>query len=535
MEHYTAHIDTFTRDRMPPNEELPEFVFDLPELQYADKVNCAVELIDKAVENGSGEKIAIISETEQWTYLQLLQKSNQIANVLRDGLDLVPGNRVLLRGPNSPMLFACWLAVVKAGGVVVTTMPLLRAKELNAIVDKAEISLALCDQALAGELEEVLSTSAFLKSVTCFRDSELERLMVEKPTNFENVDTAVDDVALLGFTSGTTGSPKATIQFHRDVLAIADTFSKRIMQPDADEIYCGTPPIAFTFGLGASLIFPLRAQATVVTLEKANPSVLLKAILKYEVTTLFTAPTAYRAILTELEKEYKTKTLPLKKCVSAGEALPLSTSDMWYETTGIRLIDGIGATEMMHIFISAANDDIRPGSTGRPIPGYQACVVDENNNPLPPGSTGRLAVKGPTGCRYLDDYRQSTYVANGWNITGDVYQVDEDGYFWYQGRSDDMIISSGYNIAAIEVEDGIMGHKAVLECAVVGEPNEDRGNIIKAFIVLKPGFSASNTLAEDIQNHVKNIIAPYKYPRKIEFVDTLPKTATGKIQRFKLR
>lgn len=534
MTAYTSSIDTFARDNLPAIEQQPEFVFDLPELKYPDKLNCAVELIDRAVARGVGNKLAIISETERWTYHDLLNKSNQIANVLRDELGLIPGNRVLLRSPNSPMLFACWLAVVKAGGVVVTTMPLLRSKELHSIVDKAQVALALCDHRIQDELNSVLNNSLFLKSVVCFGCSELEGLMADKSTDFDNVQTALDDVVLLGFTSGTTGEPKATIQFHRDVLAIADTFSKHIMQPEPHEIYCGTPPIAFTFGLGASLIFPLRAQATIVTLEKPSPDNLLHAIVEHKITTLFTAPTAYRAILSKLATK-ATLSLPLQKCVSAGEALPKSTSDMWYETTGIRLIDGIGATEMMHIFISASGKDIRPGSTGKAVPGYQACVVDEDNNPLPLGSVGLLAVKGPTGCRYLADTRQSTYVANGWNLTGDIYRVDKEGYFWYQGRSDDMIISSGYNIAAIEVEGAILGHDSVLECAVVGEADEERGNLIKAFIILKAGTPGNDDLVKNIQTHVKQTIAPYKYPRAIEFVDSLPKTATGKLQRFRLR
>jgi len=432
------------------------------------------------------------------------------------------------------MLIACWVAVIKAGGVAVSTMPMLRTKELDVIVQKGQISLVLCDEKLKEEMEPLLGSSSFLSRMVCYRDSELERLMKNKSTNFKNVDTANDDVAILGFTSGTTGSPKATIHFHRDILAVSDTFSKYILEPSSDDVFCATPPIAFTFGLGGSVIFPFHARATVLTLEDPNPKKLIDQIIKYNVTTLLTAPTAYRMMLSQIQTNPDIK-LPIHTGVSAGEALPKATSDAWHEATNIRLIDGIGATELLHIFISASGGDIRPGSTGKPVPGYRACLLDDQDRPLPLGSTGRLAVKGPTGCRYMADDRQANYVINGWNVTGDIYATDEDGYYWYISRSDDMIISSGYNIAAVDVENGILGHPSVLECAVVGLPDKKRGNIVKAFIVLKEGYVAGEDLSGNIQTYVKESIAPYKYPRLIEFVACLPKTKTGKLQRFKLR
>ena len=528
---YTAQQDTFVRDRLPLQKDWPEFIFDLPELKYPERINCAAELLDKAINEGFGNKVAIISSSERWTYAQLLDKVNRIANVLCDKLKLSTGNRVLLRGANSPILFACWLAVVKAGGIAVATMPLLRSKELTQVIDKAEISLALCETALLTELQQAAEPSSPLKQIISFGKGELEQMMLDKSDHFDSVDTAKDDVAILAFTSGTTGKPKATIHFHRDILAMADTFSKHIVKPDSDEIFCGTPPIAFTFGLGASLVFPLRARASVVTLEKPSPDQLINALLNEKVTTLFTAPTAYRALLSEFDKPQ----LHLRKCVSAGEALPKATYEQWLDTTGISIIDGIGATEMIHIFISAAGEEIRPGAIGKVVPGYKACIIDDNNDPLAPGIAGRLAVMGPTGCRYLDDERQQNYVIKGWNVVGDIFKLDSEGYFWYQGRADDMIISSGYNIASIEVESVVLEHPAVLECAVVGHPDEDRGHIVKAFIILNSGFEASDELIKDIQNHTKKIIAPYKYPRSIEFVENLPKTQTGKLQRFKLR
>lgn len=528
---YTAHSDTFVRDRLPAQKDWPKFTFDLPELRYPEKINCATELLDNAIAEGFGNKLAIISSTERWTYAQLLDKVDRIAHVLRDDLKLSTGNRVLLRGANSPILYACWLAVVKAGGIVVATMPLLRSKELTQVIDIGKISLALCDTDLLDELQIAANPPSPLKQTISFNNGKLEQMMLEKSGHFGSVDTAQDDVAILAFTSGTTGKPKATIHFHRDVLAMADTFSKHILKPETSEIFCGTPPIAFTFGLGASLVFPLRARATVVTLENPGTDQLISALVNEKVTMLFTAPTAYRALLSEFDQPQ----LFLRQCVSAGEALPKATFEQWFDTTGIRIIDGMGTTEMIHIFISAAGEQIRPGAIGKAVPGYSARVIDNNNKPLPPGHSGRLAVIGPTGCRYLDDERQQEYVINGWNVTGDIFKLDSDGYFWYQGRSDDMIISSGYNIASIEVESAVLEHASVLECAVIGIPDENRGNIIKAFIILNSSFEPSDELIKDIQNHTKKTIAPYKYPRRIEFVANLPKTPTGKLQRFKLR
>jgi 2-aminobenzoate-CoA ligase len=532
MTDYTSHIDSFARDNLPPREQWPEFLFELPELQYPDRLNCAVELLDKAVQAGHGDRVAVASESVTWTYRELLATSNRIANVLENELGLIPGHRVLLHSPNNPMLAACWFAIVKAGGVVVATMPMLRARELSVMADKARIGLALCDHRLADELQQAASISPVLKKIVCFGNGELEDLMEAQSSEFDNVDTARDDVCLFAFTSGTTGVPKATVHFHRDVLAMADTFSQYILQTQPDDIYSGSPPIAFTFGLGAEMVFPMRFGGSTVLIEAPSVDALLEVVQKFKVTCLFTAPTMYRALLTKVD-DYDISSL--RRCVSAGEALPMATSDAWKETTGIRIIDGIGTTEMIHIFISAAGEGIRPGATGKPIPGYEACILDDDNNPLPPGNTGRLAVKGPTGCRYLADERQEQYVINGWNITGDIYKLDEDGYYWFQARADDMIISGGYNIASPEVEYAVLGHEAVAECAVVGSPDRDRGNIVKAFVVLKEGVQGSDDLVKNIQDLVKQSIAPYKYPRRIEFVESLPKTQTGKLQRRKLR
>ncbi len=531
----TAHIDTFSRDNLPPENQWPELRFDLPELRYPDQLNCAVELLDRMVETGHADRVALRSPQGSWTYRELLEHSNRIAHVLHDELKLVPGNRVLLRGPNNRMMAACWFAVIKAGGVAVATMPLLRAKELKAIIDKAKVSLALCDGRLAEEMALAQAQCPELKRTLYFNQDgtdSLETLLESKPAVFNNIETALDDVALIAFTSGTTGQPKGTMHFHRDVIAMCDCFPHSTLKPQADDIFCGTPPIAFTFGLGGMLCFPLRQGASTVLIEKLMPDSLLQTIQDYRATICFTAPTFWRQ-MAGLVKDYDLSSL--KKCVSAGEALPDATRQLWKQATGIEIIDGIGSTEMIHIFISHTPESVRRGATGYAIPGYQARIVDDEGKPVPAGTVGRLAVKGPTGCRYLADERQKNYVQDGWNLTGDAYRMDEDGYFFYQARTDDMIISAGYNIAGPEVEGALLMHPAVEECAVIGVPDDERGQLVKAFIVLRKEVTASAQLTKELQDYVKASIAPYKYPRSISFVTELPKTETGKLQRFRLR
>jgi 2-aminobenzoate-CoA ligase len=532
---YTAHIDTFARDNLPPVEQWPELIFDLPELRYPVQLNCAVELLDKMVAAGYADRPAIRSPGRTLTYRELLELTNRIAGVLVGNLGLIPGNRVLLRGPNNPMMAACWFAVVKAGCIAVGTMPLLRAKELRPIIDKALVDAALCDINLREEMEIVRTQCPMLGPTVYFNSSapdSLDTLLRSKPAEFAGVATAADDVCIIAFTSGTTGVPKGTMHFHRDVMAICDCFPRSCLHPVPEDIFCGTPPLAFTFGLGGLLLFPLRVGASTVLLEKLTPTTLLSVIEEYRATICFTAPTFYRQ-MAPVAFDYDISSL--KKCVSAGEALPLATRTLWEQETGVQLIDGIGATEMLHIFISAAGEAVRPGATGKAIPGYRACILDEEGNPVPPGQVGCLAVKGPTGCRYLADERQLSYVSNGWNLTGDAYLMDADGYFWYQARTDDMIISAGYNIAGPEVESALLMHPAVSECGVVGVADEERGQIVKAFVVLKQGFEPGAQMSKDLQDFVKQTIAPYKYPRAIEFRASLPRTETGKLQRFKLR
>ncbi|MFO1324991.1 MAG: AMP-binding protein [Burkholderiales bacterium] len=529
----TAHVDTFARDHLPPRDQWPEFLFDLPELRYPERLNCAVELLDRALERGFRDRTAILSpDGLRWTYAELNAHANRIAHVLRDDMGLVPGNRVLLRGPNSPLMAACWFAIVKAGGIVVATMPLLRAKELTEIVNKAHISHALCDTRLAAELDLARPACPTLTRVALFGDGGIEARAAAKPATFAPVATAADDTALIAFTSGTTGMPKGTMHFHRDVLAACDCWPRSTLRATADDIFTGSPPLAFTFGLGGLLLFPLRIGAATLLVEKPTPEALLPAIAAHGATVLVTSPTAYRA-MAALVPSFDVSSL--RKCVSAGEALPAATRKLWKEATGIEMIDGIGATEMLHIFISHDEANARPGATGRPVPGYVACVMDDDGRPLPAGKVGRLAVKGPTGCRYLADERQRQYVRDGWNYTGDSYLVDEDGYFVYQARSDDMIVSAGYNIAGPEVEGALLTHPAVAECGVVGAPDDERGMIVMAFVVLKPGHAGDAGAVEALQQHVKQAIAPYKYPRAVAFLDALPRTETGKVQRFKLR
>ena len=533
MASYSGYVDTFANDNLPPREEWPELVFDLPELQYPERLNAAKALLDDMAEGEAGDRPCVYGEHGVWSYRDLLEKANQIARVLTEDMGLVSGNRVLLRAPNTPMLIASWFGVLKAGGIVVATMPLLRAGELSTIIEKAQISHALTDARLVEELETAREDVPVLSNVMTFGpEGELEGRMQAKPPDFETVETGAEDVALIAPTSGTTGEPKGCMHFHRDILAVCDTFARYLLDPQPDEIFTCTAPLAFTFGLGGLVLFPMRFGASTVPIEEPGPEALLKVIEFHRATTLFTAPTAYRALL---KSAGEVDLSSLEKCVSAGEALPSATSDAWLEQTGFRIIDGIGSTEMLHIFISAADTDIRPGSTGKPVPGYQAIVVDEDMRPLSVGEVGRLAVKGPTGCRYLADPRQAEYVVGGWNVTGDSYQVDEDGYFWFQARTDDMIVSAGYNISGPEVEAALMEHNAVGECAVVAAPNEERGNVVKAFVVLDDGVEGSEELVEELQDFVKDRIAPYKYPRAIEFIDELPKTQTGKVQRFRLR
>ena len=533
MASYSGYVDTFANDSLPPREEWPELVFDLPELRYPERLNAAKALLDDMAEGESGNRPCVHGEHGVWSYRDLLEKANRIARALTEDMGLVPGNRVLLRAPNTPMLIASWFGVLKAGGVVVATMPLLRAGELSTIIEKAQISHALTDARLVEELETAREDVPVLSNVMTFGpEGELEGRMQAKPPDFETVETGAEDVALIAPTSGTTGEPKGCMHFHRDILAVCDTFARYLLDPQPDEIFTCTAPLAFTFGLGGLVLFPMRFGASTVPIEEPGPEALLKVIEFHRATTVFTAPTAYRALL---KSAGEVDLSSLEKCVSAGEALPSATSDAWLEQTGFRIIDGIGSTEMLHIFISAADTDIRPGSTGKPVPGYQAIVVDEDMRPLSVGEVGRLAVKGPTGCRYLADPRQAEYVVGGWNVTGDSYQVDEDGYFWFQARTDDMIVSAGYNISGPEVEAALMEHNAVGECAVVAAPNEERGNVAKAFVVLDDGVEGSEELVEELQDFVKDRIAPYKYPRAIEFIDELPKTQTGKVQRFRLR
>ncbi|HEV2676273.1 MAG TPA: AMP-binding protein [Aliidongia sp.] len=530
----SAFVDRFALDRLPPREVWPELIAELPELAYPARLNVARVLLDDRVAAGDGARRCLLDDRTSWSYAELKDRADRIALVLRSE-GVVAGNRVLLRAPNNPMLVAQWFAVLKLGAIAVTTMPLLRTRELVQVIVKARISHAICDARLEADLRTAQAQAPMLHHILIANGTGqdgLEARMATASGSFETVETAADDLALIAFTSGTTGEPKGCMHFHRDILAITDTFGRHVLQPSPDDLFCGSPPIAFTFGLGGLVIFPLRVGAATLLLESAGPEALMQAIERHRATVCFTAPTAYRA-MAAMKGRYDIGSL--RKGVSAGEALPLATRSLVKDCFGIDLIDGIGATELLHIFISAAGADIRPGATGKPVPGFRATILDDDGAELPPGQVGRLAVKGPVGCRYLDDRRQSIYVQHGWNVTGDTYLQDADGYFWFQARSDDMIISAGYNISGPEVEQAVLSHPAVAECAVVATPDEERTFVVKAFIVLKPGETGSDALAKSIQDHVKAEIAPYKYPRAIEFAASLPRTETGKLQRYRLR
>ena len=548
----SAHLDTFAADHLPPLEQQPTFLFDLPELQFPAQLNCASELLDRHVVSGNGDRLCIQAPSgHRWTYADLQAQANRLAHVLTEDMGVVPGNRVLLRGANTPMLVACWFAVMKAGAIAVATMPLLRAKELIPVIQKAQVSHALCDARLTAELSLAMAQCTTLQQVMKFDAnghrsalvehaeqtwSQVEAAMATKPATFTNAPTAATDTCIIAFTSGTTGQPKGTMHFHRDVMAACACWPREILRAAADDIFIGSPPLAFTFGLGGLVLFPMSVGASTVLLEQAMPPNLLPAIAQFGATVLFTAPTSYRALCVQWPEQTRAlRGSTLRQCVSAGEALPATTRTLWREATGIELIDGIGATELLHIFISADAAHAKPGATGKAIRGYQACVMDDAGQPLPPGEIGKLAVRGPTGCRYLDDARQTQYVKDGWNYTGDAYLVDDEGYFFYQSRTDDMIVSAGYNIAAPEVEEALLLHPQVAECAVIGVPDVERGHIVKAFVVCKESGSASRPTAQALQEFVKQTIAPYKYPRELVFVDALPRTETGKLQRFRLR
>ncbi len=550
MTHHTtalspsSHQDTFARDHLPPAEQWPVFLFDRPEVQYPERLNATQALVDQHIAQGKGERVALYGENAsgsyRWTYQKLHDKVNQIAHVLTHEMGLVSGNRLLLRGGNSPMMAACFLAGIKAGLVMVPTMPLLRAAELKTIIEKAKVKAALCAHHLIDELDFCLDEShphhaPELKQVMAFASDApdgLEAHMAQSSTQFTAHPTSRDDVCLIAFTSGSTGKPKGTMHFHRDVLAMCDLFPRHVLQMNENDVVCGTPPIAFTFGLGGLLAFPLRYGASVVLIEKHTPESLLHTIARYRATQCYTAPTFYRQMALMAEGVDLSS---LRHPVSAGEALPDATRQLWKHHTGIEITDGIGGTEVIHIYIASAGQEVRAGSIGKVVPGYIAQIVDDNMQPVPPGTQGRLAVRGPTGCRYLDDARQTDYVKDGWNLPGDTFVMDEQGYFSYMARNDDMIVSAGYNIAGPEVESVLLQHPAVAECGVIGVPDAERGQVVMAYVALKPNVAANADMVSDLQNFVKQNIAPFKYPRRIEFLAALPRTETGKLQRFRLR
>lgn len=532
----STHTDTFCRDNLPPADSQPTYLLD--RFAYPENLNAAVELTDSMVARGFGDRVALVGQGRSRSYAELADWTSRIARVLVENYGIRPGNRILIRSPNTPALVACWLGATKAGAVVVNTMPLLRKKELLQHTEKAQVTLALCDLRMLDEMHACMEESAFLKQIVTFDGSaalegELDRVASAKPGGPFWVETGRDDVALLGFTSGSTGVPKATMHFHRDLLIIADAYAKEVLDVRCEDVFVGSPPLAFTFGLGGLAIFPLRFGASAVLLEKASPADLIGIIQSHKATICLTAPTAYRAMLAAMEDGADLSSL--RCAVSAGETLPAPVFDAWVAQTGKRILDGIGGTEMLHIYLSNRLDDARPGVTGRPLTGYEARVVDDDMNELPRGTPGHLAVRGPVGCRYLADDRQADYVRDGWNLPGDTFVQDEDGYFRFAARSDDMIVSSGYNIAGPEVEAALLAHPDVAECGVVGAPDEDRGIVVQAHIVLRPGAQADEEMVKQLQDFVKRTIAPYKYPRSVVFTNALPKTESGKIQRFRLK
>lgn len=529
----SAHVDTFARDNLPPADQWPEMLYELSELDYPDRLNAARALLDRGlVASGADRPCLLAPDGTSWTYGEVAARAAQVAHVLTEDLGVVPGNRVLLRGPNNPWLVVSWLAALQAGAVVVSTMSLLRSGELTVVGEISAAQFAICDHRFVDDLEAAALPGLVTVAYGGDSPDDLSVRAAAKPAAYEAVSTSADDVAILAFTSGTTGRPKATMHFHRDLLATCDTFGTHILKAGASDVFTGTPPLAFTYGLGGTVLFPLAVGAGILLVERASPDELAGHVAAHGVTVLFTAPTAFRALAALSDP---TQLASLRRCVSAGETLPKAVFAAFEAATGLQIIDGIGSTEMLHIFIASADDEIRAGSTGLAVPGYVGAVLDDDGNEVAVGELGRLAVKGPTGCRYLADDRQAAYVQNGWNMTGDTYTRDADGYFWYQARSDDMIISSGYNIAGPEVEAALLGHADVLECGVVGLPDAERNMLVTAYVVLREGLVGDADKVKELQDHAKATIAPYKYPRRIEFVAELPRTNTGKLQRFRLR
>ncbi|MBA3369688.1 MAG: AMP-binding protein [Geodermatophilaceae bacterium] len=529
----SSHVDTYARDNLPPADQWPEMLYDLPELDYPEQLNAAGALLDRGLAASGADRPCLLApDGTSWTYGDVAARTAQVAHVLTEDLGVVPGNRVLLRGPNNPWLVVSWLAALQAGAVVVSTMSLLRSGEIGVVGEISAAQFAICDHRFVEDLETAALPGLITVTYGSDAPDDLSARAADKPTTYEAVPTSADDAAILAFTSGTTGRPKATMHFHRDLLATCDTFGAYVLKAVREDVFTGTPPLAFTYGLGGTVLFPLSVGAAILLVERASPDELAGHIAAHRVSVLFTAPTAYRALAALPDPA---QLASLRRCVSAGETLPKAVFDAFQAATGLQIIDGIGSTEMLHIFIASADDEIRPGATGLVVPGYVGAVLDEDGNEVAVGELGRLAVKGPTGCRYLADDRQSVYVQNGWNLTGDTYTRDADGYFWYQARSDDMIISSGYNIAGPEVEAALLGHADVLECGVVGLPDAERTMLVTAYVVLRDGVAGDDAKAKELQDHAKATIAPYKYPRRIEFVDQLPRTNTGKLQRFRLR
>ncbi len=531
----------------PPRELWPRFGLDFPEArEWPAKLNIAEVLVDDNLKRG--DKPAILYEDRQIKYRELQLMINKFGNALKV-LDVKPYDRVMLRLPNIPEFIVSSLAVQKLGAVSVPTFTLLKAKELSYIASDCEAKVLITTPSL---LEDVEKAKGELKTIRHIVLADAKPSEVEAPyiafdylmddfkeaTGLEPVRVDQDEVTLLLYTSGTTGPPKGCIHTHRHYLAVADCYAKNVLQAREDDVWGGPPTMAFAYGHTGLICNPLRHGATtsLVGSGRFEPASMFQLIEKHGISVFYGVPTAYRTMVALKHERGKYDFSSLRVCVTAGEPCPPSLYYTIKEFFGCEVLEHMGCTELFNGFISTRFGQVKPGSMGLAVPGYDVRILGDDGNEVKTGEVGHLAVAGPIGIRYWKlPEKQAESVRNGWNHTGDMAYKDEEGFFWFASRSDDIIKTAAYRVSPHEVEEALIKHGAVAEAGVIGVPDLERGQIIKAFIVLKPDHKPSSRLEEELRVFVKDQIAPYKAPKEVEFVKELPKTETGKIRRAELK